>query len=325
MFRHLRIATAVLSLWAMASATSWGQQPLFDEITHDFGSAPRGTTLSHQFKLTNTTKNPLHVSGLRTSCICSSAQIGKNDLQPGESTFVTATIDTKKYSGTRTFTIYVNFDRPFVDEARLVASATSREDVQLEPGELQFGHIKKGTPAKASLTVRAYNAGFQVTGVDNDNGYILPTVTTVQTGAGQAYQLDVKLREDVPVGAWHAELWLKTNDATTPRIRVPLVVEIEGTLTATPSEVALGQVKAGNKVERKVVIRSTTPFKVTKIEGTDEDVQVSGGNEEEKNVQVLKVTCNANAKASDLKRTIKVNTSLAGESVEFTLQGTVTQ
>jgi len=135
----------------------------------------------------------------------------------------------------------------------------------------------------------------------------------------------VKLREDVPVGAWHAELWLKTNDATTPRIRIPLVVEVEGTLTATPSEVALGQVKAGNKVERKVVIRSATPFKVTKIEGADEELQVTGGDEEEKNVQVLKVTYLANAKTTDLKRTIKVTTSLGGESVEFTLQGNIAQ
>lgn len=324
MHRHLIVAVAATSLWAMACARTQAQQPLFDEITHEFGSWPRGTTLTHQFKLTNTTKSPLHVSGLRTSCVCSTAQIGKSELQPGESTFVTATIDTKKYAGTRTFTVYVNFDRPFADEARLVASATSREDVTVEPGELLFGRIKKGTPAKATLTVKSYNTGFQVTGVDNDNGYILPTLTPIQ-GGGQGYQLEVKLRDDVPVGAWHAELWLKTNDAATPKIRVPLVVEIEGTLTATPNDVALGQIKAGSKTERKVVIRSASPFKVTKIEGTDDDLQVSGGDEEEKTVQVLKVVYNANGKASDLKRQIKVTTSLAGESVEFTLQGSVAQ
>jgi hypothetical protein len=172
------------------------------------------------------------------------------------------------------------------------------------------------------LVEAAGNAGFEIIGVENDNGYLLPTITPMQRGLGRAFQLEVKLREDVPVGAWHAELWLKTNDANTPKIRVPIIVEIEGTLTATPGEVAFGQIRAGSKTERKVVIRSTTPFKVVKIEGGDEEVQVTGGDEEEKTVQVLKVTF-APGTTGDWNRKIKVATSLANETVEFSLQASV--
>jgi hypothetical protein len=323
MARHLIVAASALCGLILAGARAEGGA-IFDEVTKDFGSVPRGTTLLHQFRLNNTTGAALHVSGLRTSCGCATATVGKTDLTPGESTVIALTIDTKKYAGSRVFTIFVQIDRPFVEEFRLTAVAHSRDDVTLEPGQLSFGRVKKGTGPRASVTVE-YHGGsnWQITGVENDNGYLHPEVQELSRATGLvAYRLTVKLREDTPAGIWHADIWLKTNDASLPRVRVPLVVEIEGNLTATPAEVVLGQLKAGTRAERKVVIRGTQPFRITGIEGTDDRLQVTGQSSEAKAVQVLKVVAAAGGDAQELVRKVRVKTDLPEDNtVEFTVQG----
>jgi hypothetical protein len=299
---------------------------LFEETSKDFGSVPRGTTLIHQFRLKNTRNHSLHVAGLRTSCGCATAALGRDDIAPGQSTVLQVTIDTRKYSGARVFTIHVLFDRPAVEEVRVTVTATSRDDVTLTPGQLEFGRVKRGTPAKATVTIEYHGtANWQITGVENDNGYLKPDVQHIAAGLGQTiYQLTVTLRPDIPAGAWHSDLWLKTSDAVTPRIRVPLVVEVESTLTATPNDVQLGTVQAGRQAERKVVIRGPAPFKIAKIEGEDGQFQIGGRSDEAKAVHVLKVTFLAKDCVGEVARTFRVHTDLAdGETLHFSAHSMV--
>jgi hypothetical protein len=298
---------------------------LFQDSTKDFGSVPRGTTLTHQFHLKNTRNQALHVAGLRTSCGCATAAMGRDDIAPGQSTVLSVTIDTRKYSGARVFTIHVLFDRPTLEEVRVSVSATSREDVTLTPGQLEFGRVKRGSSAKASVTILYHGVGnWQINAIENDNGYLKPELQQLSTGPGQAaYQLTVTLRPDIPAGAWHSDLWLKTTDVVTPRIRVPMVVEVESPLSATPGDVQLGAVKPGGQAERKVVIRGTTPFKITKIEGEDGLFQIGGRTEEAKAVHVLKVSLHAGA-AGELARTFRLHTNLGdGETLQFSAHAVV--
>jgi hypothetical protein len=127
------------------------------------------------------------------------------------------------------------------------------------------------------------------------------------------------------VGAWHADVWLRTNDAATPRIRIPLTVEIEGTVTVTPGDVALGRVKAGGHAERKVVIRGAVPFKIRQIEGVDDHLHVTGGSDEAKPFHILRVDFQAGPDAGELSRQIRVVTDLPEDGVaEFRVQALVT-
>ena len=302
-------------------------QSVFEESSKDFGSVPRGTTLTHNFTLNNPTKTVLRVAGVRTSCTtCMSAAVGQVEVPPGESTVLAVTVDTRKFSGARTFTCHVQFDKPTFMEAQVLILANSRDDITLTPGQLAFGKVKKGSGPSAAVSIEHHGtAGWQITGVQNENGFLLAQLKeTSRAGKHVIYQLSVKLREDIPVGVWHADVWLKTNDAATPRIRVPLSVEVEGLLTATPAEVVLGRVKPGGKVERKVVIRSAVPFKVTKVAGTDDHFVIRPDNDETKTVHVLSVSFAAGAEPGELARRIEVETDLPEENrVEFIVRAQV--
>lgn len=325
MLRHLMgICTLALGL-TVSPVPVFGQQ-LLDSVSKDFGSVPRGTILTHQFKLANATNQPLHVASIRTSCTCISANLAKHDLAPGESTALVVSVDTNKFIGTKTFTVYLTVDRPVLRELQVTVTASSRDDVTLTPGQLNFGRIRHGTSAKASVVVEYFgSAAWQITAVENDNGYLLPELRKLERSGGPvAYQLEVRLRDDIPVGCWHSDIYLKTNDPNVPRIRVPLLVEVEGSLTATPGTVLFGACKVGTTAEKRVVIRGKEPFRIVRIEGTDDSVKAVPAGDEAKTVHVVQVRFTPENGSGEFVRRLRVVTDLGkGETVDFTIQALI--
>lgn len=309
----------VLLLQAAAHA-----QAVIEERVKDLGSAPTGTVLTHHFRLVNQYKQPLHISGLRVSCgVCTTASVSKYDLAPGEATQVTVTVDTSRFIGHKTFHIYVTLDRPVIEELRIDVSAVSRGDLMLAPPQLAFGTIKYGSGATAETIVdyRGTFGGWQITGVANDNGYLLPALTLVGRNP-PSYKLQVKIREDAPAGSWHAEVYLLTNDPTSPRIRVPITVEILPALTASPATLNLGQIAKGSAVERRITVRGGgQPFRILKVEGGDAQVTIADWPTEAKPVHVLKITMRPDVEG-EINRKVKIITDLANDStVEVAIRG----
>jgi hypothetical protein len=99
---------------------------------------------------------------------------------------------------------------------------------------------------------------------------------------------------------------------------------VEGVITATPSEVAVGRIKPGTKVERKVVLRGPKPFKVIQVDGSDEQFKVAGKFTEAKMVHVLSITMEAGKEIQELSHRFHVLTDLGDDAVvDFTLQAQV--
>ena len=152
MSRYTLVLLAGLGMAAPASAGSWADA-LFEELSKDFGSVPRGPTLYHSFQLTNNTESTVHISRVRVSCGCVSASALKDQLAPGESTAIQAQMDTRRFHGVKGVTIFVRFDRPYWEETRLWVQANSRDDISVNPDEIAFGQVKQGSTPQASITV----------------------------------------------------------------------------------------------------------------------------------------------------------------------------
>src|SRR5262249_18859107 len=115
-----------------------------------------------------------------------------------------------------------------------------------------------------------------------------------------------------PVGKWYSDGWLRTTLPTTPRVRVPVTVEIESALSITPSTVVMGQLKAGMEAERKVIIRGIRPFRITGVKGVDAELTVHASEEDSRSVHILTIPLKPQ-KAADLQRTLPVLTDLKEE------------
>lgn len=289
---------------------------MFDELSRDFGSVPRGQQLTHPFRIVNNTNQPVRISGVSVSCGCVSTQVLKNTLQPGEETAIIANMNTSVFINTRTVTIYVRFDQPRFQEVRLWVQANSREDVQFNPGNIAFGVVKSGTKtAESKMQISFLGGSTQVTDLKSESNYVTPSYKQIQRANGEtAYEISAKLREDTPAGKWYTDIWLTTNNPSMPRIRVPVTVEVESALTVNPSTVALGQVKAGTETDRKVIIRGLRPFRITGITGTDGELQVKTTSNESKSVHVLTVTLSPRQATPNFFKDFRVQTDLTNAS-----------
>ena len=299
---------------------------MFDELSRDFGSVPRGQTVSHPFRIVNNTKQPVHISSVTVSCgVCSEAHALQTSLQPGQETAIVASMFTSRFSNTKIITIYVTFDQPRYEQVRLWVTANSRDDVSFSPDNIAFGQIKRGAEPESKISITFLGNGqTKITEMKSDSNYVQPTMKETQRTASEtSYEIIAKLRKDTPAGKWYTDIWLKTNHPAMPKLRVPVTVEVQAALSVSPNSVTLGEIKAGTESDRKVIIRGVRPFRITGITGTDKEVQVRATSTESKNVHVLTVTLSP-MEPGNLARVIRVQTDLkTGSDIEFNAQAQV--
>jgi len=327
MLRFALAFGAGLAFVVPAPAGTWAEG-MFEELVRDFGVVPRGPTLTHSFKLTNNTQQTAQVTSVRVSCGCVSATVMSGTLQPGQSTVVLAQMDSRRFTGAKTVTIYVQFSQPEFQEVRLTVSAYGRDDIAVQPENIAFGAVARGSAPSKTASIAFTGQSMRLVSVSAESNYVQLAAREVTGNAGEyRYEVTAKLRPDTPVGKWYTDVWLNTSNPASPRIRVPLSVDVEPALNLSPGSLALGTLKAGEKVERRVIVRGAQPFRITEVQGTDDAVQAvqaAAPGTEAKPVHVLIVTVKP-GDAGDLSRTLKIVTDLTGDSVaELPVKATVT-
>ena len=105
-FRYCLASLLALGSAGIASADTWADK-MFDELSRDFGSVPRGPTLQHPFRLVNNTGRTVRIVGVRVSCGCTQARALQSTLAPGQETAILATMDTTRFFGHKSVTIFV--------------------------------------------------------------------------------------------------------------------------------------------------------------------------------------------------------------------------
>jgi hypothetical protein len=308
-----------------AAAATWADA-MFEELSKDFGSVPRGPTLRHVFKVTNNTGRPVNISNVRVSCGCVSASTPKTYLKPGEESYIEARMDTTRFTGIKSVTIYVTFDNPSTEEVRLWVQANGRNDFLVTPDSLAMGQVRRGNYPPVSVVLTFFgNSDAQVTEAKCDSNYILTAVKEVRRQDTEvAFELTARLRDDAPVGKWYTDVWLKTNTAGMAPIRVPLTVEIESSLSVSPDPVAMGSVKLKGESERRVIVRGVKPFKITSVVGTGTDLSVRDNTAESKAVHVLTLKLKG-SRPGDVSRTLRVLTDLPDDNkIDFQVSAVVT-
>ncbi len=86
----------------------------FKEETYDFKEIPEGPQVTHEFKFTNTGKEPLVLSNVRASCGCTTPSWPKEPILPGKDAAILVTYNTQGRPGnfSKSITITSNSDSP---------------------------------------------------------------------------------------------------------------------------------------------------------------------------------------------------------------------
>jgi Protein of unknown function (DUF1573) len=311
MARHILLVLGVL---AAATPLRAGEaEKFFSERVKDFGTVPFGPTLVHYFKITNTTGQPAYISSARVSCGCVSASIPTNTLKPGESTFLTATMDTKRFIGPKEVIVYVNFSQPY-EEVTLSVRANRNDNFGKSAEAISLGRMRKGTEGTASIQVTMRNdPTFEIRGAASSTDFVKAEYKLLRReGSEVVYEVSAGLKAGLEVGSWTTDVLFTTTNPSLPTVRIPVYVDVVAPITATPAAVQFPAVKVGDTKELSVVVKGDKPFKIVDVKGGDSSVEAVADGKEAKQAHILRLLFKP-SEAGEHTKTITVVTDTGAE------------
>jgi hypothetical protein len=325
--RNAVLALVALVLGAAAcgaQTTSWADKMFKDGISHDFGSVPRGAQLFHRFSMTNIYAVPLQIIDVRTSCGCSAATPSTKLLQPREVGFIDVSMDGRKFTGPKSIRVSVTVGPEYTSTAELTVTANSRADVVFNPGQVTFGAVPKGSTPTQTIDVEyAGTLDWRVTGVlTNGAPFDVALEEWYRVPGKVGYHARFTLQARAPVGPLKQEVFLQTNDPASQLVPVLVEATVQAALTVSPDPVRADDLRVGQELTRKVMVRGTRPFRVLAVEGTGDDVGVATRLPTDKpQVQHTLVLKCRPARPGDFKRELRIRTDLQDAPVTVTVEG----
>lgn len=274
MFRAAVLLITAISCVAEVSAADWSDSA-FPVKTHNFGTVAVAAKTEFRFPIYNQFSSEMHVQTVRASCGCTTPIVENSYIPPGGSGTILARFNTGTFRGQKGATLTVVIDQPFYSEVRLRVDGYIRSDMVFHPGAVEFGKIDQGDSiAKTSQVLYAGRDDWQIVDLRSNQPWLLPSLRQISRGGGRAtYEVTVKVREDAPTGYFQNEVVVLTNDKTMPRVPLRISGQVESALTIAPQSIALGSLKPGESVDKRLVIRGREPFTLESIhcDGWDVD------------------------------------------------------
>ncbi len=316
-----------LTLAEFASAQgNWGEKLFGGNLSHDFGTVPRGTQLKYSFPIKNIYKEPLTITDVKVTCGCLTATPSTKLIQPGESASLNVHMDAKQFSGPKKISIHVSVGQApkYYTQATLVVTANARQDVVFNPGEIDFGLFPRGQSPKRSIEVEyAGSFDWEVREIvkSKDAPFELsvePLVRAGSAGAYRGYRIHATVKADAATGPFKQDILLKTNDPVTPNLHFFISGSIVASLVASPNPVTF-EGKAGETMTKKILVKGSRPFRILRIDGIGDGVSVETPATSE-TTHILSASI-ASPQAGEFRRTLTVRTDAGNEAVNIQLVG----
>lgn len=300
-------------------AQEWARK-MFTETSHNFGTVARGSKTEHRFTFRNIYKEDIHISGVRTSCGCTSPVVTKDLLKTHDTAEVVATFNTRTFLGQHGATLTVTIDQPYYAEVQLRVDGNIRSDVSFEPPFIDLGNVDLGKGAQQTVQVmRTGSSPWQITDVRSANPMFEVTLSKPQRTATQTvYDLTLALKPETEPGYINGELILVTNDPRAEQIPMDVEGRVVAAVTVSPQLLAMGVVRPGETVTKNLVVRANRSFRVVDVACGDACVSCKVPDREAA-VQILPVTFTAGDTVGRIEREVRVATNLGPDVVPSVL------
>lgn len=262
---------------------------------YDFGfvRSSEVKAVSHTFVIRNAGEETLVISKVRPSCGCTSATASANQIAPGATATVTATLNPKGKSGNQTITVRVNSNDPTNSSQVLRMSGTILSTWRIIPILLDMGAMGKLQSVTKEITVTSQylkeDHQFRITGIKTGSPNVRAvTAEAPNQGGGASSRLFLEVKQLIKVSVTSGEtegnqtqnIVIATDDPKNPTHTVTVRWMVEKDLACNPKKVVVSETR-GKKVTKDITFSSHTnqPFDITSIEikgdKGGEDVEVT--------------------------------------------------
>jgi Protein of unknown function (DUF1573) len=263
---------------ALAAAEPDWVTTVFPERGYDFGRVARGSQLRHAFPVVNQSQFEIRIAAWTTKCGCTDVRVGSRVIPPGTQTTVEATIDTTKFQGNKASGLTLKIDRPAFVELDLNLTCFIRGDITLQPGQFDFGIVRRSARLPSASLSLAYAGGrpdWVITKMKTQSALVKAEAKELGKSIdGQIlWTVTATLQPGVPNGYFKDEITLITNDPAGPTFPISVVANIQSAVTVMPSIINFGPIRPGQTVSRVVHVRSATPFGITRLNSSRTDLE----------------------------------------------------
>jgi hypothetical protein len=272
------------TLFAVGSARAADPEWLagvFPERAYDFGVVARGSQIRHAFLVVNRTDSDIHIANWRAKCGCTDVKVGARVIPPGTQTTVEATINTTNFQGYKPSGLTLTLDRPYWAEVDLNLSCFIRNDITMNPGQLDFGIVRRSAKLPSASLTLTYVGGrpdWGITQMKTQTAKVKAEAREIgRTVDGQInWQITATLLPTITAGYFKDEVTLITNDNPPLTIPLSVVANVQTAVSVTPSILNLGRVRPGETVSRtNLHVRSSGPFAVKKFTTSGPELELA--------------------------------------------------
>ena len=299
-----------LLLSAPAIAQEWADK-MFNKLDHDFGTVARGAETVYRFEVTNLYKQTMKITGVTSSCGCTSPTVENGTIKTHEKAYIVAKFNTHTHVGRKGATLTVRFAPPYQAEVQVRVHGNIRSDVVFSPGAVQFGSVDQGSAKEQRINVNyAGRSNWQIVDVTNDNDHFEVELQELSRRGGKvSYGLLVRLKDNLPAGYVKDQLTVVTNDGLADTQRIPLFVEgrVVPEISVTPEALVLGDVEPGKPITKKLIVRGKKPFRILDVNCGDDCFKFKT-DEESKALHFVELTFDPSNRAGAFKVPVQIST-----------------
>ncbi len=312
MIRKFLLAFVIpLAVVSIADAQDWAVK-MFSSTSHEFGSVPHGAKAQHAFVIKNIYKEDAHIASVQSSCGCTTPTIGKRHLKTHETTTLLATYNTKAFLGEKGATITVIFDKPYYAEVQLNVSGFIRDDVIVEPAEINYGEIDQSTVAERTVEISHIGRrDWEIVDVTSPNrSFEVALSEPIRRGSKVTYRMTARLKGDIEPGYFQDRLTIVSNDRTSRHIRLFTQGRVVSPLTVSPASLFIGNLSSNGSITKQLVVRAKKPFAIKAVACDDPRFEFGEPSGDAKKLNFIPVTFVGDGSLGDVVQKIKIETDL---------------
>ncbi|HEU5078284.1 MAG TPA: DUF1573 domain-containing protein [Opitutaceae bacterium] len=222
----------------------------------DFGKRRQELTITEKVKLTNDGKAPLEIVRVAADCSCTAATPSKTTLQPGESTDLDVSFETRSYQG---------------EVHRRILVQTSEGDLVI-PVQALVSMYDDWVMSAPLAILPASNRG-ESTSATIDLSYVgqgsvevkelKPAVTwlaaEVAEQKGNTWKIKITKAQNAPGGNHQPKIAVVTSDAHEPKVSIGTFVQVNSTLDVRPNPLLMPAGKVGEVISMPFSIAGWEP------------------------------------------------------------------
>ncbi len=205
---------------------------------HHFGNIKQGDKATCQFPVSNRGEAPLIIHRIETSCGCTGAIPGKNELAPGESSQIDVTFNSSGRQGYFQKSIYVHSSDPQNPKAELLIDGDIKTAVDIDISHLNLGNVLLNQSVSGQVRIRLNDTSSAVQIVRIDHGprvqIQMPQENLVP---GEWKNLNITFLGQLPTGSFYEMVTLHFSDVRISPVIFQVSGQVEGLIRVAPRQV----------------------------------------------------------------------------------------